>query len=617
MLGPRRLAASAWRKRGLLLAGTTRRSTSTSGLWTTPRAPYQFGAPAGLPPRPPPPPPAGLLPSIMRPLRPAAPPACYATSGKKMLGHLAVAPFLLGTLGWSYFFTQQDGHNEELVAACGRTEAGGDRAQIMGLFALYRYLEIATDGPCFDMSDLAALIDWPKLMALAPTQPALGLVWWGWATMAHPMENSVALFPSVDIKPKLVRLGVLEKLEEGLGSAHPTVQLCAAYVLNRLVRNQQVARMVAARPAMVQGLVEMVAEEVVVENHRFQGFVHSESNTSAEVFVILLDTLTRVLEATLDKDPVILIGGSGGHHPVVGSPAVQALACVSPVLVEKAALVLRHLELCDEHVSSAQGLFKDHHISIRKKFFPGAVDDQLRRRMREVEAEVARFLGAISKDEEACDRLLLTRDVLQGLAPLAVTEARNASAFLPAIEGAHNILDRYAALTSGYAAAGTDHEELLVGSHSKSLLADNHLNHRAVQDAMATVADREEGTLGRPFARLRSVYAMRCYTSSMACLVVGGVYGVLRTAAANPLIHPVLAYSVNGVGAVLLNMGWGIYGLRNWQKQHTYIEDDTANAWWTAAQTALDVGIVTALVRRHPYALLPMVRIYGDLCMDG
>lgn len=94
----------------------------------------------------------------------------------------------------------------------------------------------------------------------------------------------------------------------------------------------------------------------------------------------------------------------------------------------------------------------------------------------------------------------------------------------------------------------------------------------------------------------------------MACLIVGGVYGVLRTAA-NPLIHPVVAYSVNGVGAVLLNVGYGNYGVRNWIKNHTYIEDDRTNALWTWGQAIVDVGVVTALLRKHPYSLLPVVLV--------
>ena len=55
---------------------------------------------------------------------------------------------------------------------------------------------------------------------------------------------------------------------------------------------------------------------------------------------------------------------------------------------------------------------------------------------------------------------------------------------------------------------------------------------------------------------------MRCYVSSMACLVAGGVYGVIRTVAATgrmARIHPLVAYSVNGacVRAFALFVGLG------------------------------------------------------------
>jgi len=114
----------------------------------------------------------------------------------------------------------------------------------------------------------------------------------------------------MDIMPKFVRLGVLDKLEEGLEeSQDPTVKLCAAYVVNRLVRNTQVARMVAARPKIVKGVVGMLEEEVVVEGGRFVGFAHSESNASAEVFVTLLETVNNVVEAVVDK-----VGREGGRE---------------------------------------------------------------------------------------------------------------------------------------------------------------------------------------------------------------------------------------------------------------------------------------------------------------
>lgn len=121
---------------------------------------------------------------------------------------------------------------------------------------------------------------------------------------------------------------------------------------------------------------------------------------------------------------------------------------------------------------------------------------------------------------------------------------------------------------------------------------------------------------------------MRLYTSSMACLIAGGCWGVLRTAVrfggqaggpARRFVHPVVAYSVNGVGAVMLNMLVGTYGLRNAVKARTYIEDDATNVAWTWAMAGMDVAIVSAVVRKHPFSLLPMflVNVLGHSSYPG
>lgn len=168
----------------------------------------------------------------------------------------------------------------------------------------------------------------------------------------------------------------------------------------------------------------------------------------------------------------------------------------------------------------------------------------------------------------------------------------------------------------------------------------------ALLDVNEVVAERDDGVVGKPFTKLTSVYAMRCYTSSMACLIAGGVYGLLRYAHTEPAPshhrsagpHP--SSSVSGAawsrhatgpqrtvcwtpswstrstasvrhtaglsrrpcplvltavfpspscwvcvsGAVALNMLYGTYGLRNWLKGRTYIEDETAHVAWTLSQ---------------------------------
>lgn len=128
----------------------------------------------------------------------------------------------------------------------------------------------------------------------------------------------------------------------------------------------------------------------------------------------------------------------------------------------------------------------------------------------------------------------------------------------------------------------------------------------ALKDALAVVPEREEATVGRPFAKINSVYGMRCYTSSMACLVAGGVYGLMRAPAAM-MANPLMVYSVSGVGAMLLNVLYGTYGLRNWVKARTHIEDERAHLAWAWSQVLLDSAVVGAILRRHPYSLVPMV----------
>ena len=84
----------------------------------------------------------------------------------------------------------------------------GEDAQMRGLFGLYRYLELTTDGPRLDLSELAALVDWRLLLALAPSGSAAeGFVHYAYLSLMQGIDNTVALFPSVDIKPKVGRGG--------------------------------------------------------------------------------------------------------------------------------------------------------------------------------------------------------------------------------------------------------------------------------------------------------------------------------------------------------------------------------------------------------------------------
>lgn len=414
----------------------------------------------------------------------------------------------------------------------------------------------------------------------------------------HLVINQLTASP---LPTQLIRLGLLGTLEATLRPSSPisstadaaqedssTVRLCAAYCVSRLSRNVRVAQLLAGKPGIVDGLLALLDEELLIEDStgRFNGFQHSDSHTSAEVACTLLEAVSNILEASgSDRSAVLLLGeaivsSSSSPHPITGTRPASAVP-LSPSLVRKLAALLRHLELCDEHTSSASKLFRDGHLAVYRRFFPQALDDEVRRRMREVEAEAVRLFAAVATAASAAAAApataptleqkpgmvlppaaaaLLRRDVLQGLAPLAVSEIRNASAFVPAARALHAVLGMH----DRAAAAGLVHppsqSDEAGGLTDKSLLVDSYLNRRALAEAAAVAVDHpDDATLGAPFARLTSVGAMRLYTSSMAALVLGGCYGVARTAMAQGrrggrFIHPAIAYSVNGVGAVLLNL---------------------------------------------------------------
>lgn len=51
----------------------------------------------------------------------------------------------------------------------------------------------------------------------------------------------------------------------------------------------------------------------------------------------------------------------------------------------------------------------------------------------------------------------------------------------------------------------------------------------------------------------------------------------------------------------------GQYGFRNAMRARTYIENDATNVAWTALQVGVDAGLVMAILRKHPYSLLPVL----------
>lgn len=203
---------------------------------------------------------------------------------------------------------------------------------------------------------------------------------------------------------------------------------------------------------------------MIIKDSKFVGFTHSESNTSAEVFVTLMETVGNVLEATVNRDTLVI--GNAALSPLA-YPAQAVLSLLSPDLVSHLALTLKHLEYCEHHVASARDIFSDHHMVLYKKYFPRRVDDQVRRRMREVEASICRVLCELSKDPHHTMALLVDREVLQGLLPLAVSETRNSTAYVHAATTVVNILHEYRHL---------EHMEKPSMLRSTSLLNDHFMN---------------------------------------------------------------------------------------------------------------------------------------------
>lgn len=66
------------------------------------------------------------------------------------------------------------------------------------------------------------------------------------------------------------------------------------------------------------------------------------------------------------------------------------------------------------------------------------------------------------------------------------------------------------------------------------------------------VVSPSQAGVGEPFLQLKTVSAMRCYISSMACMVGGGIYGLLRVPA-NHKMDPLLVYSKAGIGKSLIS----------------------------------------------------------------
>lgn len=75
---------------------------------------------------------------------------------KRQLTPYAIAPWMIATLAFSTYYYQKH-CNEEMVESIGPDNPGGEYQRIWSLFSLYRYLELTTDGPRFDLSPVVSV----------------------------------------------------------------------------------------------------------------------------------------------------------------------------------------------------------------------------------------------------------------------------------------------------------------------------------------------------------------------------------------------------------------------------------------------------------------------------
>lgn len=169
------------------------------------------------------------------------------------------------------------------------------------------------------------------------------------------------------------------------------------------------------------------------------GFKHSESNTSAEVFVTLMEAMSNILAASLNRETFLIGGPLLSPNP---TDARVAMSSINREFLRKIALTLQQMEVDESKMWEAKEIFIDFNIALYKQFFPRHLDDQIRRRMREVEASMSRFVMEVSKHPMGV-KMLLDGEMIKGLTPLAITEMRNSSAFLYAVVGMDNIINEY------------------------------------------------------------------------------------------------------------------------------------------------------------------------------
>lgn len=112
-----------------------------------------------------------------------------------------IRPFIFGfTLFSTALFYSEC--NEEMLSNKDRPNG---KIDLMKLYSLYKYIEVSTEGPRLDLSDIAGGLNWQKIAHHAPTRSARGLVYYVWSSLMHGLDSAVAICPAIDIRPKVSR----------------------------------------------------------------------------------------------------------------------------------------------------------------------------------------------------------------------------------------------------------------------------------------------------------------------------------------------------------------------------------------------------------------------------
>ena len=419
---------------------------------------------------------------------------------------------------------------------------------------------------------------------------------------------------------------------------------------------------------IVESLMDIINEELIISStsKRFLAFSSSGEQSeneimySSEIVLLALSSLTNLLTSSLSENFSSTRNKTSIRVNTYNEkkiPTILSNTDTNQKTIIKLTSLLRALEEqendshikyldkkidTDKYMNSKDTIFKDRQLLWYKYFFPNAARDQTLRRGREVEAYICEFFHQLSQQRDK--GLLYCPEVVNALIPLVSHEkgeGRNISAYRNALRVLKSIYIDHLNRKFQYEQLALNLQEISDSSdqnyNENQIMLDKRrkeveqideifikakfsLKNEALSSKL--VKDKaNESPEDTPYSNpneniitstLTSTSWIRCFTSSVTSLVVGGVYGLLR-AKPTAKLDPIMIYSKAGVGALILNVLYGTYGMRNWLQKYIYIEDKHYNALIHTGLGIIDISCITSIVRQHPYSLLPflVVNILG------